>query len=59
MTRDLVPPSGEVIAEEIQENLAKVGLPRDEQGDMVRDFVRSVADEIAKLVQASIGSYEP
>lgn len=59
MTRDLVPPSGEVIAEEIQENIAERGIPRDEQGEFIRNFVRVLADEIAKLVQASIGSYEP
>lgn len=47
-----VPPSGEVLAEEIAEKLAENGLPREEQGDWIGSFVRAVADEISKLLQA-------
>lgn len=49
----IVPPSGEVIAEEIEVKLAEGGMPRDEQGPLIRGFVRTLADELAKVTQAA------
>jgi hypothetical protein len=42
-----------VVAEEIAEKLAENGLPREEQGELVGRFVRTIADEISKLWRAA------
>lgn len=46
-----VPSSPEVIAEEIQVQLSDA-IPREEQGEFVRSFVREVAVGIAEVEQA-------
>lgn len=46
-----VPPSAEVVAEEIQAELAE-GIPREEQGVLIRDYVRAIAEEVAAVGRA-------
>lgn len=48
-----VPPSTEVLTEEILDRVADEGLPREEQGEIVKNFVSAVADEIRKLLQVA------
>lgn len=49
-----VPPSGEVLAEEIQVNLAAQGVPREEQGEIIALYARVVGNEIAELTKLCI-----
>jgi hypothetical protein len=46
----IVPASGEVLAEEIQSKLDE-SLPREEQGEVIRRYVRMIADELAAAVR--------
>lgn len=51
-----IPPSAEVIGEELHEELVKVGIPRDEQGGAVRTIVQAVAEEVAEYLQFLSGA---
>lgn len=50
MADKLVPASPEVIAEEISERLAE-SIPREEQGELLRTYVRALSEEMALLEQ--------
>lgn len=54
----MIAPSAEVIAEEIMVALDESGLPREEQGELIREYVRAVAVEVAFVAQAAYAQEE-
>lgn len=58
MTAPWVPQSGEVVAEEIMQAIEDAGIPRDEQGEIIRTLARAIGDDLAEFARlaASIGN---